>query len=184
MVEFNQGYREDDPDRPFITVMWQSSNGLPVDVERDGQVVETGDTNGFFADEASFAIGQSVTYRVRSVSGSQTSAWSAPLTVVFTTPPPPPQPPPGLVEFNQGYRGDDPNRPFITIMWQESIGIAVDVERDGQVVAAADMNGFFADEASFAIGQSVTYRVRRVVNGQTSVWSAPLTVVFTAPPPP
>lgn len=81
--QFSQGNRNG---RQFITINWTTPANIPtVQVQRDGQIIRD-DDNDFYSDETQFNIGQTVTYRIRSVSGNQTSAWSAPLVTVFTCP--------------------------------------------------------------------------------------------------
>jgi len=76
--ETNQGI--DSSGRPFIALAW--SNIPIVQVERDGEIVRD-DDNEAFRDVPNPALvaGQTVTYRVRSANGSQTSNWTDPITI-------------------------------------------------------------------------------------------------------
>ena len=175
--EWRQGHRNG---RQFITVTWElPANADSADVSRNGEIVSVSDDNEFFSDETVFSIGQSVTYRVRSAQGNETSAWSDPITIVFNEPFPEVEPPTSLRSDAQGNRNA---AKFITVRWSAPAGAVVDVESDGRIVQNGDDNNVFSDEAPFSQGQSVTYRVRSVRDGQTSVWSAPISVPFTTPP--
>ena len=175
--EWRQGHRNG---RQFITVTWElPANADSADVSRSGEIVSVGDDNELFSDETVFSIGQSVTYRVRSAQGNETSAWSDPITIVFNEPFPEVEPPTSLRSDAQGNRNA---AKFITVRWSAPAGAVVDVESDGRIVQNGDDNNVFSDEAPFSQGQSVTYRVRSVRDGQNSVWSAPISVPFTTPP--
>ena len=179
LQEFSQGHRNG---RQFITIRWTTPPGSTgIEIQRNGTTVESKDANDFYSDEAVFAQGQSVQYRIRAIADGQTSPWSALITVVFDTPVPAPDPPTGLHSDNQGHHID--GRQFINLRWAAPPGAVVDVQRDGQTITTGDDNNVFWDGTTFTQGQAVSYRVRSVVGGQTSPWSAPITVVFNTPVP-